>query len=605
MDDQNIFSLVRRLENNFVNGTTNLSKYVDFSLNETLDTIDAYKNSKHTSGLYDSQGREKPFFNIVTAAINIWYRATDIDRKNIRVRATKKTHWMTALIATIHLQDWMRRSDFGQFLNDWGNVLSAYSSAIVKFVEKGGELIPAVMPWQRMIVDAVDIESNPIIEKLYYTPSQLLRNKAYNQEMVRSLLDSRKAREAVDGQTKDNLSDYIEVYEIHGELPLSWITDNEDDEYEFVQQMHVISFVEEDGGKFNDFTLYSGKEAKSPYMVTHLKKEDGRAIGIGAVELLFDAQWMQNHSIKNMKDQLDLASKLIFQTSDQGYLGRNVLTAIEQGDILVHALNQPLTQINNGSHDIGSLQAFTQQWKANSQELTSTPDALRGTTPVSGTPLGTTELLSNQGQSLFELFTENKGLALERMLRTYIIPYLKKKMDTSDEIAAVLESHDIKQIDSQYVPVEAMKRVNDKFLNQLFASIDDRNPLPEDPQAMMAVEQGNIQAEQSSLGNARYFVPSEDKKVKWKDIFKDLEWDLQVEVTNEVVDKQATLQTLFQMLQLSSQDPQRFQLIFNKMAEETGVISPIELGSQSQPQMQGAQPALQGNPQASPPQGNL
>ena len=64
------------------------------------------------------------------------------------------------------------------------------------------------------------------------------------------------------------------------------------------------------------------------------------------------------HSQKLIKDQLDLASKLIFQTSDGNFAGRNALTAIESGDILIHAINEPITQANNASHDITSLQNF-------------------------------------------------------------------------------------------------------------------------------------------------------------------------------------------------------------------------------------------------------
>src|ERR1035437_7562315 len=91
--------LVRRLESNYIYGTTVVSKYVSKSMYEDLQKIDAYLNSKHTSGETDSLGREKPFFNIVTAAVNIWYRATDLDRKNIKVKPTKIKDTFMAFLA--------------------------------------------------------------------------------------------------------------------------------------------------------------------------------------------------------------------------------------------------------------------------------------------------------------------------------------------------------------------------------------------------------------------------------------------------------------------------------------------------------------------------
>ena len=236
-------SLIREMEDNYVNGETVIGKYVTFSQYDNLEKIDAYINSKHTSGLLDSLGREKPFFNIVTGAVNIWYRATDIDRKNIRIKATKQKDYISAFLATIHLQEWMRRANFGVFLNEWGRNLAKYGSAVIKFVEKKGQLHIENVAWNKLISDTVDFENNPKIEKLYLTPAQLRANKAYDQDVVEYLLSHLGSRETLDGQKKDTLNDYIEVYEMHGLLPLSLLTDNENDETTYVQQMHVISYI--------------------------------------------------------------------------------------------------------------------------------------------------------------------------------------------------------------------------------------------------------------------------------------------------------------------------------------------------------------------------
>ena len=227
-------------------GTT-ISKYVKFDQRENLEKIDAYLNSKHISGEVDSKGREKPFFNIVTAATNIWYRATDIDRKNIRIVPTKLADETTAFLATILLQEWMRKKAFGQFLNDWGLSLARYGSSILKFVEKEGELHQEVMPWPNMIVDSVDFYANPKIEKFWLTPAQLLQRKGYDKTFVNSLIQDLEARETPDEQDKDDKVGYIPIYEIHGEMPLSYLTGEMKDEDTYAQQMHVISFIEAKG----------------------------------------------------------------------------------------------------------------------------------------------------------------------------------------------------------------------------------------------------------------------------------------------------------------------------------------------------------------------
>lgn len=590
MNQKSIGAIIRKAELDYITGTTSLGKYVEFSQYENIEKIDAYLNSKHTSGEVDSMGREKPFFNIVTGATNIWFRATDIDRKNIRIKATNSKEYIGAFLATIHLQEWMKKDNFGQFLNGWGRSLARYGSSVLKFVEKGGKLHAQVVSWNRLISDTVDFDNNPKIEKLYLTPAQLKMNKAYDQKQVEALITALSTRKNLDKQKKDNKNDYIEVYEIHGNLSLSLLTDKEGDEEIYQQQMHVVSFVAkedaQDDDDYDEFCLLKGKEARDPYMITHLIKEEGRSQSIGAVEHLFEAQWMSNHTVKQIKDQLDLASKLIFQTADGSFVGMNALTNIENGDILIHSPEAPLTTIANTSHDIASLQNFGQQWQVLAKEITSTPDAISGNTMPSGTAYRLTAILNQESHSLFELMTENKGLHIEEMFRKFVIPFLKKQMDTTDEIVATLEAHDITQLDSLYIKAEVVKRLNKHVKDAMFKQngLGGELAKPFDMQA----ESQKIQQELNATGSTRFIKPSDIDSMTWKQIFSDLEWTLEVEVTNEQSDKEAVMATLTTVMQTIGSNPTvlndpNMRLLFNKILEATGSLSPLELKQQPAP----------------------
>lgn len=580
-----------------------MGEYVEWDMHNTIETIDAYLNSKHTSGPTDSKGREKPFFNIVTAAVNIWYRATDIDRKNIRILPDAVSNTALAFMATILLQNWMKEARFGTFLNEWGRALARYGSAVCKFVEKGGTLTASVIPWNRLIVDPIEFDALPRIEKIYMTPAQLRRVENYNQDLVDQLIEAQLSRKTLDGREQDNLTKFIELYEVHGELPIALLDDDpydaSDSDWEtYRQQMHVVSFIEGENGEYEDFTLYKGKERRDPYMITHLIKEDGRTLSIGAVEYLFDAQWMKNHTVKNMKDTLDIASKLIFQTSDATYNTKNVLSAIETGDILIHKVNEPLTQINNQKADIQAFQNFGIEWEKLAQTLTSTPDAMRGDTLPSGTPYSLGAYLGQQANSLFEIMTENKGLHIEDMMREYVIPHLKTKMDTTDEVVALLEENDIARVDAIYVKNFATKQVNNELKEMV---LNGEFPTREDQAGMMQNATGNIKDQlQNILGNQRFFKPSDLPNQTWKDLLKDLEWRLTVEVTNETTDKGAVLQTLSSLLQTLASNPLILQepnarMLFGQILSETGKISPLQL-STVQPSVppNGGAEALQG-----------
>jgi len=524
------------------------------------------------------------------AARNVWYRATDIDRKDIKVRATKETDELKAFLATLKLQEWMKKADFGQFLNDWGLNLATHGSTIAKFIEKDGELSAQVMNWNNFICDAVEFEGNPKIEKLWFTPAQLRKQKGYDKELVKVLLETTTTRKTSDGQTKDNKDDFILVYEVHGEFPQSYLTGKETDEDTYTQQMHVISLTEnkEDstGNEFESYTLYQGKEAIDPYMITHLIKKEGQTYSGGAVKNLFEAQWMVNHSEKQIKDQLDLASKIIFQTSDGAFVDQNVFTNIENGDILKHNKEEPLTRLA-GTPDITAMQTFKADWQNIAGQINSVSEAMLGETPKSGTAWRQTQAVLQESHSLFELMTENKGLAIIRMLRDYVIPYFKKKLDNSDEISMILEDYQIKEIDNRYVTSEVTRMMNQKKINIILSGkIYD----PTQEEGLIAQTEEEVKS--SLTGNQRFIKPSSIDGTTWKKVLKDLEWDLDIDVTGEQKDLQgamATLTTVFQTMASNPailQDP-NVRLVFNKIIGLAGGISPMEIqATQAQPQPQ-------------------
>lgn len=580
-DVNEIAEIVREMETNYIRGNTIISKYVNHNMYETISTIEAYINSVHTSGQFDSQGREKPFFNIVVAASNIWYRATDIDRKNIRIKASKSKDTIDALLSSAHIQNWMTRENFGQFLNEWGRVLSRYGSAVVEFIEKDGRLIPSVLPWNRLIVDSVDFYANPRIKILELTEAQLKKNPLYDKDMVEALCDAQRPRETIDKRRKDNISNYIKVYEVRGEFELSYITNKEKDDEIYQEQLHVVSFVQNPKKKneFMDFTLYKGRVKKNPQMITHLIEEDGRTLSIGAVEHLFQSQWMVNHNALSIKNQLDLASKLIFQTSDGTFLNQNALSAVENGDILVHAVNQPLTQLQNNSHDITSLQNFQGQWKSLGNEIVGISESMLGISPKSGTPWRQTESLLQESYSLFELMTENKGMYIENMFREFIIPFIKKGLDNKEEISAELESYDIDKIDSKYLKNVSIMKSNSNILDSILNKGKMVSPTEQD--AMIQDIQSTEKSSLNELGTQRFFKPSEIKKQTWKEQFKDLEWNLEVDVTGESKDYQAILATLNTALQVmmnpAYQNNPEAKMVVSEILRNSGYLSPIQL----------------------------
>ncbi len=573
-----IYNIIKKAEDNLVNGKpVKLGKYAEHDHTEKIATIDAYLNSQHISGKYDSLGREKPFFNIVTIAKNVWYKATDIDRKDIRFNPTSHKNRFKVFLASILLRSWMIKERFGIFLNLWGQVLAGYGSAVVKFSEKSGRLIPTVVAWDRLICDPIDFYSNPIVEKIYYTPDQLRGIEDYDQESVEEAIKAcGEVRETLENEQVDSRADYIGIYELHGNLPLKYLTGKDNDAHIYRQQMHVV-FIKRGGAKDKkdlEITLYSGKEKQNPYYLAHLIESDGRTLSIGAVESVFDPQWMVNHSALQIKNQLDLASKQFFQTADEQFAGRNLMTEADTGDLFIYDVNKgPISQLNNQSHDMPNVMANLNTWKDLSREITGAFESMTGEVMPSGTPYSLGALVFAQAKSLFDIMKQNKGLYLEDMLRKYVIPYFKKSLRNSDEIALLLEGEDLERFDELFLPANLQKELMANLMAGKMPTMEELN---------MMVEQENEQ-----LGGMRFIVPSEaDKNKTWADYFDDLDWNaIEVNITGEYEDKSSTLQTLNSLYQIMSaqQDP-RAEKILEKIMDISGVLSPLELRAGVAPQ---------------------
>jgi len=217
-----------------------------------------------------------------------------------------------------------------------------------------------------------------------------------------------------------------------------------------------------------------------------------------------------------------------------------------------------------------AITSFLQQWQALGRDITGTPEAVTGNTMPSGTAYRQVAALQQEAHSLFELMTENKGLYLEEIIKNVVVPFFKKKLNNTKEVALVLESEELQRFDDLALPAELeneLKRIGGT------PTIEELT--------------GNIQQRNAQLGMIRFVTPG---ATTWKEYFKDLEDDIEVVVTNENLNKETTMTTLTTVLQTIAQNPAILQApvakrLFAKILETTGEVSPIELQSMAIPQM--------------------
>jgi mRNA-degrading endonuclease HigB of HigAB toxin-antitoxin module len=257
-------------------------------------------------------------------------------------------------------------------------------------------------------------------------------------------------------------------------------------------------------------------------------------------------------------------------------VGHNALNDIENGDVMIHAPNMPLTRADTGARDIVSWQNYAVQWKNLGNEINGISEAMLGANPKSGTAWRQTEAMLDESYSLFELMTENKGLAQEELIRTRILPHLKKGLDTADEITDILDQYDIDRIDAMYIKKMTIKQVNKIIKDKLLNAETGEMITAEEQAFMVNQKQMTLKEMLATLGNQRFFKPSEISDKTWKEQFKNLEWDVEIDITGESVDTRVRNATKFAILQAVQsdptmlQDPTKRKILFS-VAEDGGV----------------------------------
>jgi hypothetical protein len=575
----NIHQFTREQRENYLTRQVKITANYNFNQYDTLNLIELYYNSKFASGNLDSLGREKPFYNINKFRVNVATRTTDLDVKDIKIESEVSDDYVRSFLLTKENLVWMKEVNFGKLLNDMGKTRAKYGGVVIKKTTHAGKLKIDVVPWKDLITDQTDILKGVIIERHFYTPSELkAMSGVWDKNSVDAAIENAQSNKDDDNEnnTKETPGDYIEVFEIHGDLPDALLKDEEDikeDDWKtYSTQVHIIAGA--DDFEYNDdtkertehgTTLFKGKEAKSPYKYLAWDEVPGRALGVGVVEDSFEAQVWSNDMVYKEKEIVELASKIIFQTTDKT-VGKNVLTDLENGDIITLKDGKSLTQVNNVPTSLPEFGNFLAKWKDQLDRATNTFEANTGESLPSGTPYRLGATLNQEANSMFDYRREEMGLFLQELYQDWILPFLVKRLKGKHTLATEFSEDELNAIDNAHIELSLKEEIQKKREQGIL--ITDIEP-----------ERQKLKAKMMQTKATRFInVP--------KNYYENINATISVITTNETRVKAAVLETLNSVLGQFGKNPQIFQdpiakKILNKIMEVSGAFSPIELQVES------------------------
>lgn len=513
--DYKIFSYLDKVVDSYAEPISLVSG-LNFNHKETLRTIEFYSNDQFMSGNRDGLGREKPFYNVGNYRVTVAKTATDIDVKDIRYEPESLTDSVATMIINKELFKYLKESNFSETLNDMGKTRPKYGGLLVKKYMDEGELEIEVVDWKNVEVDPCDIPGSPIIETHWLQPSELSeRNEVWETEdFLKAHVKANKGKPV-----------RLEIKEISGEFPETFdpeAGENETSETKFKRMCFYIGIVNK-----KKFLLYKEDQKESPYKYLAWEKIPGRSLGRGVIEEGFEAQVWINDSVISMKNAMELAGKVVLSTDSQKVQG-NAITGVDNGHIFQLEQGRSITSLNLSPSKYPEFANLIELWNQQYNNSVSVHDANTGEAPTAGTPYSQTALLNQVANSPFEYQREVWGIFLNEILNDWIFPYLRKKILKEHILVSDYTTEELEVIDETIKTIEGNKVFIEKVLNEEDPNAEDQD-----------IVNGIVDKRLKMFGNKR--------EINVPEGFLDIKGKITANITGELKNKQAVLQSLSQI----------------------------------------------------------
>lgn len=571
-----IFGLVGTYEQDFLTRTAKIVDGYEFNQLDTIKRIHLYYASRFESGNSDDQGH-KYFYNISKPRVKNAVKNLDIDTKDIQIRSINGKHYAEALIMRRDVQNWMTERKMGQLLNRMVESFPVFGHVVLK--KTGGDGIFDLVDLRNLKCDktADKLEESWVIEDHYYTPTELRAKKdVWNadeiEEAIRSFTDSGKENYVDNSNDEDRgEAQYIHVREFYGHVNEELLMDEGDEFPE--EESHILAqfiLVLAEGTDKAGLILHKSKIKEIPYKDLAYDKVDGRWMGRGVVEDLFEMQMMKNEEINQMMLAERLANMIFLQTRDET-MARNVLTDLVNGDIL--NVKSELTRISTEVRNNGGNQIISNEINDLANQLTNSFEVMTGDGLPSGTPFRLGALMNQNANKLFDFIRENLGLLLQDVFEEWVLPELEKDLN---------KEHVLQLLDQEEIEWFNEKLKKNKVWDATKKYIMDEGRLPSQEEVTVAT---TLLEEQIDSKDATFLEIPKD--------FYDFEKKVEVIITGERQDDGVDMATLGTILQLAGQNPEALENPIVKRILDKKGYSPSEFAQKKTQPQQGAEALMQ------------
>jgi hypothetical protein len=400
-------------------------------MKEHLETSYLYINSQLTTGKDDF----KPVKNIILPILNLQHRTEDIEVKDVAIYVDEPdAYHLSFLVKKYHDDVFVREHDLETFFDDLNISRIDMGAGLSKKLDSP---CPEVVELQSItFCDQTDILSGPIGIGHYFSPDQLMDmgkvgwGDAANgatatlQETIAFARTGKKS-DGINTPTNQTPGRYIQVREVHGNLPKKF-SNPADDSGLYETYLFIVCMYNDASGNPKGTTLYAKKETESPFKLTKRDKVYSRALGRGGAEELFDPQVWTTYDMIRKQNMLDAASITIIKTTDPGLAARNDIKDMDNLDIVELAMGTDAGILDTFPRNLALFTAAINDWEIQARSIGAATDAVLGESPSAGTPFKLQTQVIQQGLGLHEYRRGQYAKHLEEIYNDWIIPDIEK-----------------------------------------------------------------------------------------------------------------------------------------------------------------------------------
>ena len=554
---QDVFDYIIEEEQKFKTETVSLGTNWQWNMYKHIDHSFLMKNSKFITG--ENDGFTRVFKQIILPILNVAYRTEGFNVERVQAYVDDPDYYHMSAISNKYHRKWALENGLDKEIDASATSYVDYGLTLVKDVNdkkpKSVDLMTVAFCNQS------DILSGPICLKHNFSLEELLDMKGtWEDDKIDLAIQKATCTVDKDGKITKTPNKNIEVYELHCTWPESYLTGNPEDT-KYVRQMHIVASYKDDKSESKGITLFKGKQKQ---IFKALKRDDiwGRACGRGGIEEIMPEQVWTNYSMLQLKKLLDTLGMILWKTDDRTLGQKTDLKNIKHNTVLELDEGKDFNAVSMPNPNINAFDAFASRMEQNARTTGSASDPQLGLNPVSGTPLGTTQIVTAEGTGIHQYRAKQFGDFWNEIYETQITKYLTSDLEKGDKWLEELSLKELQEVAERVSVNEANDRIKKGLLEGKTITKEGQDALID-----------FIKQEFLKGGKKRFMEAMKDE-------FKELPIKIKWNVNNTNDDFVSDVSKLNNVMRLALSNPQALSNpeiaeLFNQILEKSG-LTPID-----------------------------